>query len=170
MNGLLRFKYAILAIAVFVIFNDIIPIKIFKYAPVIISIIGATLICILITRFMSDLNKTKKQNRKFKPTLIAILFIFLSMYFILNVHSREEKELAKDGIITSAIVKGRLTKNQRIRFHKRTSYFLRLKYNNGVTDYETDELVTLDEYSKYQKGDRVRIIYSEHDPTIIEIK
>lgn len=162
-------------IATFVLFYYLIPNSIFNLSPVIVSVIGATLWTFFLVQTIGDFKSYKEFNNpesgkktlahKITPWMVlpGIVMVFV---FAMNFSSNEKEELLAHGLkVTGKIIDGSSLKTRRGGNYDVTVMF---KTKDGK-QMIVKENVGEDEFKSFYKGQKVELVYSAKNPTMIEL-
>ncbi|NER16264.1 DUF3592 domain-containing protein [Spongiivirga citrea] len=170
-----RILWIALTVITFVIFYFLIPTNIYNVSPFIISTIGAIFFTIFllqsIVNFESfdELNTKDKSKTDWRHSITPFFVVpAIIMLLVFNMHfsASERAELKEDGItVKGVIVDGKAYESRRggtysvtVKFKTKTGQAMRV--SEGVSESEFDNLY---------KGQKVQLVYSKKNPSLIEI-
>ena len=159
----------------FIFFYFLIPNTVYNTFPLIISIIGAALFTLFLAQSIGDFkswdefNTENKEQQDWRHRTIPFLVIpGLVMVFVFFMHfvSEEKSELQQYGEkVSGVIVDGSSIKSRR-----GGSYEVTVKFKTKAGKvHRVKESVGEHEFASFYKGQKVDLIYSKKDPTIIEL-
>ncbi|EKT3967435.1 hypothetical protein [Flavobacterium psychrophilum] len=166
----------ILTITSFIVFNSYVPLRIYEKAPILLSIIFSFIVVFLFSITLTNIFSVKKVKYLYQSAdkfagvfvsfIIAMLafVVGLTFYFVINEMDKVENDLKINSKKTTGIILDKYQLKQTRRFQ--TYYFNKVKVEylvNGekiITEHNSNlNLVELPE-----KGDKVKILYSENFP------
>ncbi len=169
-NKIISFSLLLLSLVMFYFF---IPVNWSNKFPYFISIVGAVLAGLFLSLLIKNWKLRDGSKNIFSTYSIPIAIIFGTIWLValyMHFRTQQENELIKHGQLTTGIIiSGEETTSRSIR--RRTSHYevkvkFRTKEGKG---YIVDKNIQWSEFNKLRKGQKIDIIYSKNNPTIIDL-